>query len=158
MSSDLQIEDEPRWRRRFASGANNRAWELSEKSSRTLAEDDEMLHAAHASAYLWATIGNEHNTAGAHLLLGQVHSLLGNAVTADRFAKSASEYFNGRDSSPSELAFAHAVAANAAHCCGDDVSHRAEYAAALRALESISNTREKELVLATLRVVPEPSR
>jgi hypothetical protein len=157
MSANLQPEDEPRWRRRFASGANNRAWALSEMASRTREEDDEMLHAAHASAYLWTSIGNEHNTALAHLLLGQVHSLLGNAIAAARFANSSSEYFSSRDSAPEELAFAHAIAANAAHCRGDAISHQAEYAAAQRALEAISNAEEKEIVLATLRVIPKPS-
>jgi hypothetical protein len=157
MPEDLQPEDEPRWRRRLGSGANNRAWALSERPSRTREEDDEMLDAAHASAYLWSTVGNERNAALSHLLLGQVHSLLGNAILAGRFAKSASEFFSGGNSAPWELALAHAVAANAAHCSGDAASHRREYAAALGTIEAIADAEEKEIVLATLRVVPEPS-
>ena len=157
MPVDLQPEDEPRWRRRLASGANNRAWALSERPSRTSEEDFEMLHAAHASAYLWSTIGTERNTALAHLLLGQVHALLGNAKLADRFAKSSSEFFARNDSAPWELALVHAVAANAAHCSDNTSLHLAEYVAAQRAMEAISNTEEREIVLATLRVVPKPS-
>ena len=157
MTADLNPEDEPKWRRRLGSGANNRAWTLSEQLSRTREEDDEMLHAAHASAYLWSTVGNEQNAALANLLLGQVHALLGSAALAARFSNSASEFFTGRKSEPWELALTHAVAANAAHCSGDIPSHRAEYAAALRAIETIADAEEKEIVLATLRVVPRPT-
>jgi hypothetical protein len=155
MPTDLPPEDEPKWRRRLGSGANNRAWALSERPSRTREEDEEMLHAAHASAYLWSTVGNERNAALAHLLLGQVHSLLGNGVLAERFAQSASAFF-ADGGAPWELALVHAVAANAAYCSGDVVSHQQEYAAAQSAIESITNAEEKEIVLATLRVIPQP--
>jgi hypothetical protein len=157
MTADLNPEDEPKWRRRLGSGANNRAWTLSEQLSRTREEDDEMLNAAHASAYFWSTVGNEQNAALAHLLLGQVHALLGGAALAARYSKSASEFFTGRDSEPWELALSHAIAANAAHCSGDARSHQTEYAAALRAIETIADAEEKEIVLATMRVVPKPS-
>jgi hypothetical protein len=156
MPMNLQPEDEPKWRRRLASAANNRAWDLAEMPSRTRQEDGEMLHAAHASAYLWSTIGTERNAALADLLLGQVHSLLGNAVLADRFAKSARGFFTGVTSAPSELAMVHAVAANAAYRVGDPLSHQREYAASQSAAEAITNAREKELLLATLRVIPKP--
>jgi hypothetical protein len=158
MPTDLQPEDEPKWRRRLGAGANNRAWTLSEMPSRTPAEDEEMLHAAHAAAHLWSTVGNERNAASAHLLLGQVHALLGNAILAERFASSARGFFlSGGNSAPWELAIAHAVAANAAHCSGNSVAHQREYAAAQRAVEAITNAKEREIVLATLRVVPKPA-
>ena len=157
MSANLSLEDEPKWRRRLASGANNRAWTLAEKLSRTREEDDEMLHAAHASAYLWSAIGTERNVALAQLLLGQVHSLLGIASTAERYATAARDFFTRTDSAPWELAVAHAVAANAAHCSGRAASHQAEYAAAQVAVEAIANAEEKKIALATLRVVPKPS-
>ena len=157
MTVELKPEDEPKWRRRLGSGANNRAWTLSEQLSRTREEDDEMLHAAHASAHLWSPVGNEQNAALANLLLDQVHALLGSAALAARFSKSATEFFTARDSAPWELALTHAVAANAAHCSGNTQSHQAEYAAALRAIETIAEAEEKEIVLATMRVVPKPS-
>jgi hypothetical protein len=157
MSTNLPPEDEPKWRRRLGSAANNRAWTLSEKLLRTAQEDEEMLHAAHASAHLWSAIGNERNAAFAHLLLGQVHALLGNAALAERFAGAASRFFSSHAGEPSERATMHAVAANAAHCRGDRDAHAREYAAALGEMEAISNPQEKEIFLATLRVVPKPS-
>ena len=38
-----------RWTRWFAIECNNRVWRLAEATRRTSAEDDEMLHAAHAA-------------------------------------------------------------------------------------------------------------
>ena len=157
MPTDLQLEDESKWRRRLGSGANNRAWTLAEMLSRTREEDEEMLHAAHAAAHLWSTVGNARNAALADLLLGQVHALLGNPVLAERFARSALEFFLSGKSAPWELAAAHAVAANAAHCSGDSVAHQREYAAAQSAAEAITNAEEKAIFLATLRVVPKPA-
>ncbi len=52
-------DDETTWRRRFASRANNRGWALAEQATRTPAEDDEMLHAAHAAAHLWQPIATD---------------------------------------------------------------------------------------------------
>ena len=156
MSTNLPPDDESKWRRRFASFANNRAWTLAEMPRRSAQEDEEMLHAAHASAHLWSAIGNERNAAFADLLLGQVHALLGNATLATRYAKSAGEFFSNGASAPEELAMVHTVAANAAHCSGDAASHRREYAAAVSAIDAIANEKEKEIALATLCVVPKP--
>lgn len=155
MSTDQQSE-EIAWRRRVASITNNRAWTLAEMSERTAQQDEEMLHAAHASAHLWRSVGTARNAALADLLLGQVHSLLGNAALAQRFADSARAFFLNGAGTPSDRAMAHAVAANAAHCGGDAASHEREYTAALSAMEAIANEKEKEIVLATLRVIPPP--
>jgi hypothetical protein len=46
------------------------------------AEDQEMLHAAHAAAHLWQAVGTEHHCALAQLLLAQVHALLGHPSLA----------------------------------------------------------------------------
>ena len=65
------------WQRRLASQANNRAWSLSESSSRSADEDEEMLQAAHAAMYFWKIVGNDKNRAHAALLLAHAYALLG---------------------------------------------------------------------------------
>ena len=42
MSTSVNPVDEPAWRRRLGSAANNRGWSLAEKLSRSVEEDDEM--------------------------------------------------------------------------------------------------------------------
>jgi hypothetical protein len=44
-------------RRRLAVDLFNHVWTLLDKPDRTPAEDDEMIHAAHASRFDWAEVG-----------------------------------------------------------------------------------------------------
>ena len=43
-------EETARWQRRLAGQANNHAWQLAEQATRTPAEGELMLQAAHAAA------------------------------------------------------------------------------------------------------------
>lgn len=156
MTSPQPAADETTWTRKLASGANNRAWTLSEQLTRTPDEDQEMLDAAHASAYLWHTIGNEKNFALGHLLLGQVHALLGNATYAVKYASAAFAFFAGQSSDPWEVAIAHAVMANASHCAGSAEQHHLHYATAEKLIAELPDPEERDILLATLRVIPKP--
>jgi hypothetical protein len=156
MSSPLNPDDEAPWRRRLGSAANNRGWTLTEQLTRTPEEDQEMLNAAHASVHLWRTIGNDNNFALGHLLLGQVHALLGNAVYAMKYANLAYDYFTSKDSDPWEVAIVHAVLANAAQCAGMTALHESHYKMADELVAALSDPEEKDILLATLRVVPKP--
>jgi hypothetical protein len=156
MSSPLNPDDEAQWRRRLGSAANNRGWTLTEQLTRTPEEDQEMLNAAHASVHLWRTIGNHNNVALGNLLLGQVHALLGNAVYAMKYANLAYDYFTSKDSDPWEVAIAHAVLANATHCAGMTALHESHYKTAEELVAALSDPDEKDILLATLGVVPKP--
>jgi hypothetical protein len=68
MSEAGPSEDATAWLRRSAAAGNNRAWELSVQS-RSAAEDQEMLNAAHASAWHWGMMGTELNRMRATMLL-----------------------------------------------------------------------------------------
>jgi beta-galactosidase/beta-glucuronidase len=156
MSSPLNPDDEAAWLRKLGSAANNRGWTLTEQLTRTPEEDQEMLNAAHASVHLWRTIGNDKNFALGHLLLGQVHALLGNASYAINYANLAYAYFTSKQSDPWEVAMVHAVRANAAHCAGLAALHESHYQTAEKLVAALSDLQEKEILLATLRVVPKP--
>ena len=156
MSESAVQEGEAAWRRRLGSAANNRGWSLSEKSTRTPEEDQEMLHAAHASAHLWSTVGNEHNLALGRLLLGQAHALLGNSRYAMSYAEAAHTYFTSRACEPWELAISHAVLANAAHCIGNRGLHEASYQTAAALISKLESQEDRKILAATLNVVPTP--
>jgi len=49
--------------RQLAVDLFNHTWELLDKSERTQAEADEMIHAAHASRYHWGLAGTAVNLA-----------------------------------------------------------------------------------------------
>jgi hypothetical protein len=148
-------EEATAWHRRFAAAANNRAWDLSEQT-RNPAEDEEMLNAAHASAWHWARVGSELNRMRATMLLAEVHALLGSGHSAMAYAEEMRTYFLGVQSPASELAFVHVVHAHAASAAGQAEKHRASYGLALAAIEAVSNEEEKRIVTRTFRHVPKP--
>ncbi len=156
MTDPEKPDEQANWCRRFASSANNRAWTLSEQEKRTATEDQEMLHAAHAAAYLWRQVGTEHHAAVAQLLLGQVHALLGNAHLAQTYALGAHQYFLGRDSEAWETALSHVVMANAACCSGQSAPHHEHYRVAVGLIEALADPQDKSILMASLRVVPVP--
>jgi len=48
---------DPADQRRLAGGLFNRVWELLEKPDRSVADDDDIVHTAHASRYHWGQVG-----------------------------------------------------------------------------------------------------
>ena len=151
-------EDLALWQRRLASQANNRAWALAEALHRSPEEDEEMLHAAHAAIYFWNIIGKPSNHAHAAQLLAHVCALLKLPQQAAHYLSKSLPYFMQNDCSPSEVAFAHAVAANVAYAVGDPESHAMHYSQAQAAIAHVSNAEERKIFEATLRVIPAPSR
>lgn len=144
------------WRRRLASQANNRAWDLAESSSRSDDENDEMLSAAHAAAFFWNIVGNTQNRAHAELLLAHVYALSGAGDQAMRHLRKARPYFATYELEPSESAISHLIEANVAAACGDADGHSNHYAAAVDAIAALPDPENRKLMGATLSVVPKP--
>jgi hypothetical protein len=149
-------EDVQRWHRRFAVDANNRAWVLSEQTELAADERTELLYAAYAAAHHWSKIGTEQHMARAELLLGRTNALLGHGDLAMKFATAAFNSIVSRNSEPWEIAFAHAILANAAAVSGHSQLHAEHYGAAKLACESLADKEDRDIVLATFRLVPPP--
>src|SRR2546428_6973384 len=66
---------ERRWHRKMATGLFNEVWRLLEKK-RTPAEDDRMIHAAHASRYHWGEVGTAVNRAIGEWQISHVYAVL----------------------------------------------------------------------------------
>lgn len=143
------------WHRKFAAAANNRAWELSERT-RSPSEDEEMLNAGHASAWHWAKVGSELNRMRATMLLAEVHALLGFGQSALAYAEEMRSYFLRMGSAAEEVAFVHVIHAHAASAAGDTEKHRASYGLAIAAIEAVSNEEEQRNVARTFSHVPKP--
>ena len=158
MSEPPTAEQTAIWQRRLASQANNRAWTLAESLSRTPEEDEEMLQAANAAMYFWKIVGNARNHARAAQLLAHTCALLGFGDLAKQYLAKSSPVLFAEGAEPSELAFAHAVAANVAAATGDADAHRTHYAEAERLIAALPGVEDRSLVGATLRVVPVPAK
>lgn len=147
-------DSEPKeWHKRFAAQANNRAWELS-VLERTAEQDQEMLDAAHASAWHWSAVGTELNRMRSTMLLAEVHALLGFGASALHYAEEMRTYFVGRETDDWELAFTHVIHAHAASAAGAVETHRIAYGNALVAIKAIADEEDRTIVNKTFQQVP----
>ena len=142
--------------RLHAMECNNLAWALSESTHRTPLQNDEMLHAAHASAYHWARIGTDLNRARARMLLGHVHAALGMGATALAYASESFEYLAAHNPPDWEMALAHAILAHAAFAAGEVDLHRRHFARANELGRAIADPEDREIFLKTFNVIPAP--
>jgi hypothetical protein len=153
--STLDKEDLPDWQRHFAATANNRAWELSTQK-RSAEENEEMLNAAHASAFHWSSIGTELNQMRATMLLAEVHAILGFGPSAYAFAQEMKAFFTANETPDWELAFTYAIHAHASHANGNLREHTESYIAAERAIIDIESEEDRAIVVQTFNLVPKP--
>jgi hypothetical protein len=156
MSEKPTPEETTLWQRRLAVQANNRAWTLSELTTRTDEEDEEMLQAASAAIYFWKIVGNEKNKAHAAQLLAHVYALLGLGNPAAYYLDKSEPVFFGGAVEPWELALAHAVTANVAASRKDAELHRTHHEQATSQIASLEDPEDRSILEATLRVIPAP--
>lgn len=149
-------EETATWQKRLAAQANNRAWTLAESLTRTPEEDEEMLQAAHAAMYFWKIVGDAGNRAHAAQLVAHVYALLGLPSPARHYLKQSLPYFLDRECAPWEKAFAHAVAANVAAAAGEHESHARHYREAEQWVAALTGAEDREILGATMRVIPVP--
>lgn len=156
MSDKPTPEEMATWQRRLASQANNRAWALSESSARSPEEDEEMLQAAHAAMYLWKMVGTPSNRAHAAQLLAHVYALLKLPNPANHYLEKSHPFFMQGDCAPWETALAHAVAANVAAASGQHEEHGAHFKTAQQLSAGLPTEEDRQILEATLRVIPAP--
>ena len=110
----------PEEERQLAVDLFNRTWKLMELPGRTPEQDDELIHAAHASRHHWAAVGTPANLARGEWQLSRVYVVLGRPEPALYHARRCLAYCEG---SPEALARAHRLAGDA-----DDAARHAAQA------------------------------
>jgi hypothetical protein len=143
--------------RKLAVGYFNAAWDLIDLTTRTPAQDRDMLGTALASRQHWIEAGGtEENLAVADWQVAHAASLAGFANVALGFAQAASERADSNDvpnwlraSTHEGLARAHAVA-------GERTGYEREAAVARALLETVPDRDDRELVESQLASIPIP--
>ena len=152
------MEPDDRERRPAAAQAAalfNHVWALLEKPHRTVAEDDEMVHAAHASAHLWMQAGTVANRARSEWQCSRVYAVLGRAEPALHHARRCLELC---ESGPDEieefdLPFAYEALARAHALAGDAAEAREFLGRARAAGETIEDEDDRVLLEADLATI-----
>jgi hypothetical protein len=121
--------------RDLAGSLYNYTWVLMERTDRSAGEDDEMVHAAHASAYHWMTVGEPRHHCRGEWLCARVYTLVGRAEPALHHARRClalcEEHAAGL--ADWDLPYAHEALARAYAVAGD-ADRVAEHRAAAEAL------------------------
>ena len=114
-----------------------------------------MLDAAHAARLHWR-VGDELNAARADMLLAHAHAKVGRPDLALRYARRSYDYLMSVESPDWEVAFAHAILANAARAAGDAALHAHHYAQAERAGAAIADDEDRRIFEASFGLIPGP--
>lgn len=128
----------------------NHTWELLDKSERTQAEVDEMIHAAHASCYHWSLAGTPVNLARGEWQISRVYSVLKRAESALYHARRSLEICQENGIGDFDLAFAYESLARAASVSGEKENVVKYLALAKVAGEKIVEQDDKEYFFSQL--------
>lgn len=150
----VPTEMDPTTRRTLAVDLFNHVWTLLEKTDRTPAQDDEMLHAAHASRYHWGEIGDPVNLARGEWQCSRVYTVLGRAEPALWHARRCLEIDEANGIGDWDMASAYEAMARANLTAGRLAEVAAWKAKAQQALEGIVDPGDREVIEGDLATLP----
>ena len=140
--------------RKLAADLFNGVWALMETEDRTRAQDDRMLHMAHASRFHWQQVGTPANLARGEWLCSRVYAVLGRGEPALHHARRVLEICQEHGIGDWDLAFAHEALARAHAVAGDRTACQQELERARAAADDIADPEDRELLDADLTTIP----
>ncbi len=140
--------------RQLAADLFNHVWTLLEMPERTPMQDDEMLHAAHASRYHWGVVGTPENLGRGEWQCSRVYAVLGRAEPALWHARRYLSLCEEHGIADWDLAFAHEAIARALAVAGDRAGAQAAVARARELAATIAEDEDRELLLSDLATIP----
>ena len=134
----------------------NRVWTLMEAPERTSEQDDEMIHAAHASRHHWAAVGTEANLARGEWQVSRVYATLGRGEPAIYHAERCLAHCeaNPDDIADWDLPYAY-EALSRAHLTAGNQDEAERYAARARELGArVQDEHDREHLEEDLATLP----
>jgi hypothetical protein len=153
VSNDLKLTT-AEWHRQQAVDLFNFTWTLIDKPDRTSADDDLMIHSAHASRYHWSIAGNVVNYLRGDWQIAHVYTLLNLPERALHYAQLCLRQCEDNQIGDFDLAFAYEAVARAQACQGNRAEAEKFYRLAEAAGLQIAETDDRELFLSDLAKLP----
>ena len=149
-------ELDPTTRRKLAADLYNHTWTLLEKPDRTPAEDDEMIHSAHASRFHWGEVGvgEPVNLARGEWQCSRVYAVLGRAEPALWHARRCLAINEANGGADWDIASAYEAMARAHLAAGDLAEVAVWKAKATAALDGIADKDDRDLIEGDLATLP----
>jgi hypothetical protein len=143
----------PETERQLAVDLFNYVWNLLDKPDRTTEENDQMLHAAHASRYHWGNVGEPVNFARGEWQISRVYSILKRAEPAQFHAQRSLAICIANNIGDFDLAFAYEALARAAMIAGDEEETHRYLELARAAGAGIAEEDDKQIFEADLATI-----
>jgi DNA-binding transcriptional MerR regulator len=144
--------------RALAAELFNGVWRLLEKEERSVAENDRMVHMAHASRYHWEQVGTPANLTVGEWQCSHVYAVLGRSEPALYHAGRSLQLAQDNGIGDFQLAYAYEALARAYAVAGDPEEARRWTEQALAAADGISQDGDRELLLSDLETIPGQER
>jgi hypothetical protein len=140
--------------RELAAQLFNEVWQLLSLPSRTLEDDDRMLHMAHASRYHWGEVGSPVNRSRGEWQCSRVYAVLGRGEPALYHARRGLQICQQHGIGDFDLAFAYESLARAHAVAGDAEQARDWAGQARSSAADITSSEDRSLVLADVATIP----
>ncbi|HEY6608137.1 MAG TPA: helix-turn-helix domain-containing protein [Candidatus Limnocylindria bacterium] len=144
---------DPGTRRQLAVDLFNHVWTLLETPDRTPMQDDEMLHAAHASRYHWGEVGEPVNLARGEWQCSRVYAVLGRVEPALWHGRRCLALCEEHGIADFDICFAWEAIARALKVAGDDKGSAEAVARARELAGGIAEDEDRELLESDLATI-----
>ena len=141
--------------KRLAVDLFNRVWDLLDKTDRAAEEEDEMVHAAHASRYHWGEIGTPLEFERGEWQISRVYSVLRRPDAALRHARRCLGICEANGIGGFDVALAYEALARGYAVAGDSSKSREFIALAREAAEAIQDEGDRQYTLGEVASVSE---
>lgn len=131
----------------------NHVWTLLETPDRTPMQDDEMLHAAHASRHHWGQVGEPVNLARGEWQCSRVYAVLGRAEPALWHARRCLAICEEHGIGDFDIAFAWEAIARASRVAGDEAAVAEALDRARSLAAAIGDPEDRELLEGDLATI-----
>ena len=131
----------------FARSLNKEVWQLLQKTERTSAENERMIHCAHASCYHWLNAGTPLHQQRAEWLIAHVYAKLGIPDSAMRHANCTLQLTQAHADvmQDFDLAYAYEAVARANALAGNWTEALANFQTAKKYGEAIKDDEDRKI-------------
>lgn len=147
--TNLQIDH-----RKIAIDLFNFVWTLLDKPDRTVEDNDQMIHAAHASRYHWSQVGTAVNLARGEWQVSRVYAVLNRPEPAQYHARRCLDICLENQIGDFDLAYAYEALARASAIAGQPGECDRYLALARESGEKIAEKEDRDIFLNDLATVP----
>ena len=137
----------------MATSLFNATWDLLDKDDRTEEDDNQMVHAAHASRFFWGEIGTPLEHARGEWQISRVYSTLKRSEPAIHHAHSSLKLCEANGITDFDLAFAYEALARAYSVAGDGKMSHSFAEKARTAAEQIEDEGNRDYFLKELSTI-----